>query len=184
MATKPVNKKKPAKLDNASMKRESDVAKETASVIPFNPLGSMGQFAEQFTPSTPSFGGASMESMMNNYKDQYEKMSGEAASSMRESMETITKGTEAMMKTVTEAAQESAQRNAESIKALMASRTINEFAEAQNKLAQKNFDEMMSAVTKMSEMSIKMWTEALEPISSQMTKAMNSASSAVKKNAA
>lgn len=197
MATKTA-KKKPSKATrkapakaaiSPAAKAESSAAKKS-TVVPFNPLGSM----TNFNTATPSFGGSfdSMESMMTNYKDQYEKMAEKmtegAPAAMRESIEscmkssaTFAKGAEQMMKAMAEAAQESAQRNSEAIKALMATRTLNEFAEAQNKLAQENFDETMSAVTKMSEMTIKLLTDAFEPINGQMTKAMTAA---MKKNAA
>ncbi len=128
---------------------------------------------------------------MNNFKNQYEKMTGDASASVRESVENLTKssstfakGAEQILKTVATVAQESGQRNAEAVKALMACRTLNEFAEAQNKLAQQNFDEAMSTMTKLSEMTIKLCSEAMEPINGQMTKAMTSAMSAAKKNAA
>ena len=125
---------------------------------------------------------------MANYKDQYEKLTGDATSSLREGVEscvksssTFAKGAEQLIKTLAEVAQESGQRNAEAIKSLMASRTLNEYADAQNKLAQQNFDDAMSTMTKLSEMTIKLYTEAFEPVNAQMTKAM---SSVMKKNAA
>jgi len=158
-------------------KRESPAAK-SGSVVPFNPLSSI----PNFNTSTPSFGGTfdSMESVMSNYKDQYEKLTGGASASAKEvieasvkSSQTFAKGAEKILKTLAELAQESSQRNAESMKALMASRTLNEFAEAQNKLAQQNFDEAMSTATKLSEMAIKLYTEAFEPINGQMTKAIS-----------
>lgn len=128
---------------------------------------------------------------MNNFKNQYEKISSEASSSVRESVENISKssatfakGAEQILKTITEAAQGSTQRNAEALKALMATRTLNEFAEAQNKLAQQNFDEAMSTITKLSEMTIKLCSEAFEPINGQVTKAVTTAMNSAKKNAA
>lgn len=132
---------------------------------------------------------------MNNFKNQYEKISGEASSSVRESVEniskssaTLAKGAEQILKTIAEAAQSSTQRNAEAMKALLSTRTLNEFAEAQNKLAQQNFDDVMSTITKVSELSIKLCSEAFEPINNQLTKAttnaMSSAAAAAKKNAA
>ena len=216
MASKPVKKKAAAKasaetaakavVEKAAVEKTEAVAKaaaftakpKLASVIPFNPLGGMTNpdFAK-FNQSIPSLGGSfeTMENTMNNFKDQCEKMSNEAASSVRESVENISKssatfakGTEQILKAIAEAAQDSGQRNAEAVKALMATRTLNEFAEAQNKLAQQNFEEAMSTITKLSEMTIKLCSEAFEPINGQMTKAMtnamSSAATAAKKNAA
>lgn len=212
MASKPVKKKAAPKASvEASAKAVVDkaetVAKATvgkaaaftakpklASVVALNPLSAMTNpdFAK-FNKSIPSLGGSfeTMETTMTNFKNQYEKISSEATSSVRESVEnlskssaTFAKGAEQILKTIAEAAQGSSQRNAEAVKALMATRTLNEFAEAQNKLAQQNFEEAMSTMTKLSEMTIKLCSEAFEPINGQMTKAMTSAMSAAKKNAA
>lgn len=116
---------------------------------------------------------------MNNYKEQYETTAASARQAIEscvKSSTTFAKGAEQIVKTITELAQESGQRNSEAVKSLMACRTLNEFAEAQNKLVQKNFDEAMSTATKLSEMTIKLYTEAFEPINGQMTKAMKKAS--------
>ncbi len=184
----------PASAKASVFSAKPKAAPKLTSVLPFNPLDGMtNSNILNLNQSMPSFEGfETMETTMNNFKNQYEKMSGDASSSVRESVEnltkssaTFTKGAEQMMKTLSEVVQESAQRNAEAMKSMMAVRTLNEFAEAQNKLAQQNFDDMMSVMTKMSEMTIKLCTEAFEPINSQMTKTMNSAMSAAgKKNAA
>lgn len=202
MASKTVKKKAPAKtaestVKSSAAKAASAAQAKTASVIPFGPLSGMTNTDfSNFNQSLPAFSGTfeSMETTMNNFKSQYEKMTCDASSSMRESVEcmtkstsSLTKGAEQMMKTIMQVAQESSQRNAEAMKAMMACRTMNEFAEAQNKMAQQNFDDAMSTMTKLSEMTIKLCTEALEPINGQMTKAMSGAmasASAMKKNAA
>jgi phasin family protein len=187
-------KKKAAPKSAAKSAMKQNTAPNTASVIPFNPLESIAKtnFAP-FNKTIPSFGGLeTMETTMNSFKEQVEKMSGGATETAREGIEsltksgaTFTKGAEQMMKTLAEVIQESSQRNAECMKKMMACRTLNEFTEAQNKMAQQNFDDMMSTMTKMSEMTIKLCKEAMEPMNNQMTKAMNSAMSAAqKKNAA
>ena len=196
MATKTVKKKSPVKTAGLSATKSKP---KSAAIVPFAPLaaslaGPLAGMAESnmcnFNQQLPSFGGnfETMETMMANYKDQYEKLTGDATSSLREGVEscvksssTFAKGAEQLIKTLAEVAQESGQRNAEAIKSLMASRTLNEYADAQNKLAQQNFDDAMSTMTKLSEMTIKLYTEAFEPVNAQMTKAM---SSVMKKNAA
>lgn len=183
MATKPT-KKKPAK-PSAAKAAPAKVAPRQAesAVIPFasfaNPLAA--ETLRQFTPATPSFESpfGSMETMMNNYKEQAEKYTSEASNAARQGVEScvkcstsLAKGAEQMFKTVAEMAQEAAQRNAENMKALMACRTLNEFTEAQNKMMQQSFDDAMSTATKLSEMAIKICNEAVEPLNGQMTKAM------------
>jgi phasin family protein len=61
----------------------------------------------------------------------------------------------------------------------MSSKTLNEWAETQNKIAQANLDDMMSAATKLSEMSVKLLSESAEPISEQMGKSIRKASEAM-----
>ena len=188
-----------ASASRAEAKAQSQ--KTGSAVIPFNPVSA--ETLRNFTTAAPNFGSAfgpdfkmsfelpfklpfdSMESTMSNYKAQYEKMGEEAQNFLRQNAESCSKtgqsfakGAEKMMKTIAEVAQESAQRNSESFKALMACRTINEFAEAQNKLMQQNFDDAMSTATKLSEMAIKICNEAIEPINGQMAKAMKKMSEA------
>jgi phasin family protein len=58
----------------------------------------------------------------------------------------------------------------------MAAKTVSEMSEAQSKLAQQGFEDAMAAATKISEMTIKLCTEALEPINDQVTKTVKKAS--------
>lgn len=179
MATKAVKKKSPAKAAPEVVSKSSDSSK-SASVIPFAPLAGMtNPNLCNFNQPIPSFEGAyeTMETLMANYKNQQEDLTN----SVTASLSTLANRTKDIIETLTSVAQESGQRNAEAIKSLMASRTLNEYAEAQNKLAQQNFDDAMSTMTKLSEMTIKLYTEAFEPVNAQMTKAM---SSVMKKNAA
>ena len=71
--------------------------------------------------------------------------------------------------------QATAEKQAQLAKELMASKTLNEMAETQNKIAQSQFNDFMANSTKLSEMSVKLLTEASEPINKQMNKAMNQA---------
>lgn len=150
-----------------------------STVVPFSPVAAEAlRSISGNAPEMKTYYNA-MEKTMSNYKDQYEKMSGDASAVVRQGIEgyvrfgtSMMKGCEAIMKTCIEMAQDSAERNSAALKSLMACRTLNEAAEAQNKLAQTNMDDAMSAVTKISEMTIKVCTEACEPLNDQMTKAM------------
>lgn len=179
MTNKSAKKKSDKSGNAAAPKEKTATAAAGSAVIPFNPLSA--ENLRNFAPATPSFTSPfeSMETFMNNYKEQYEKFSGDAAGSMRQGIEScvkcstsLAKGAEQMFKTMSEIAQESSQRNSEAYKALLACRTLNELAEAQNKLMQQNFDEAMSTATKLSEMAIKICNEACEPLNGQMTKTM------------
>ncbi len=89
------------------------------------------------------------------------------------------KGAEDIVGAMMSIAQSSAERQSTFIKEAMAVKTINEFAEIQNKIAQTNFDDFMAGATKISEISAKMLTEGVEPVSAQVSKAVNKATDAM-----
>lgn len=91
----------------------------------------------------------------------------------------LVKGVEEIMGTVVSIAQSSAEKQAKFAKEAMSSKTINEFAEIQNKIAQSSFDDFMSGFTKISEMSIKVLTEGSEPVNAQIAKVIQRATDAM-----
>ena len=64
-------------------------------------------------------------------------------------------------------------RTPKPFKSLMSCKTLNELTETQTRLAQDSFDNFISNAAKLSEMSVKLATEAFEPINSQMSKTMS-----------
>lgn len=129
-------------------------------------------------PTTPK----SMESMMNKSQSQFDFISKDANAVVKDGVEAFVKSgkicaerIQDIMSTCMSLAQDSSEKQAEAVKKLMACKTINEVTDCQSKLAQQSFDEMMSAVTKMTEMSIKMATEAIEPINDQVSKSIKKA---------
>jgi phasin family protein len=117
-----------------------------------------------------------MEILMTN-KDQFSKLSSEAANVGKEGLEALVKsssimfgGYEQMFKTCLGLAQKSAEKNAEAFKTLMTCKSLNELAEAQNKLAQQNFDDFISGATQLSELSVKLAADSFAPINEQVTK--------------
>lgn len=124
-----------------------------------------------------------METLMTNSPFQFDKISQEAANMGQANMEAaikssnmFMKGMEDMMKTCMEMMQDSTEKSTDAMKSMMACKTLNEYTEAQNKIAQSSFDDFMAGMTKLSEMGVKMCTEAAEPMNDQMTKAMKKAS--------
>ena len=91
----------------------------------------------------------------------------------------IAKGFESLMRETISFAQSSAEKQMQLAKDAMTSKTINEFSDAQNKLAQVSFDDFMSGTTKMTELGVKVLTEALEPINDQIAKSVQKATDAV-----
>lgn len=127
-----------------------------------------------------------MENIMTQAKAQYEKLTNEATSSGKEGLEALVrstniwiKGSEDLFKTYLSLAQDTATKNSEAFKTLLACKNLNELTEAQNKLAQESFDGFMAGATKISELSVKLATEALEPINDQVSKNIRKATDAV-----
>lgn len=117
-----------------------------------------------------------------NTNKQFEKFTQDAANIGQEQVEALVKsgtifakGMEDIVKTCMSIAQTQAEKGQEAAKTIMACKTLNEFTEAQSKLAQDSFDDFMTGATKLSELSIRVATESLEPINDQVGKAMKKA---------
>ena len=117
---------------------------------------------------------------------EFDKLTREAADLSRESIEAfvqsgaiLAKGGEEMVKTAASMAQTAGEKQAEFTKQLMSSKTVNEYAQAQNKIAQASFDQFMAGATRLSEMGVKLLSEASEPLNAQVTKAMAKANKAM-----
>lgn len=89
------------------------------------------------------------------------------------------KGMEDMMKTCMSKAQGANEKNANVWKSLMSCRTINEVAEAQSRMAQECLEDAMSTSAQMSEMTVKVAMDCLEPINKQMSEAMKRAQDSI-----
>lgn len=145
-------------------------------------FGSVIPFAN-FKPTSPSL--PFMESIMNDTQKNFEKIRNEATETTRQGVEAcaksgtaIAKGWEQLIKTSIELAQNSAERQSAAFKDLMACKTLNDLTEAQNRIAQANFEDAMQAATKISEISIKIATEAFEPINEEVSKTIRKTSEA------
>lgn len=126
-----------------------------------------------------------MEKTMTQSTQQFEKLTQDANAFSRDGVEAFiksgtifAKGFEDLMKATASLAKNNAEKQAQLMKAAMSAKTVNEWAEIQNKMTQANFDEFMSSATKISEMGVKLLTEASEPINEQMTKSMQKVSKA------
>ena len=125
---------------------------------------------------------AKVEKLMTEGKNRFDKLSQDAARTGREQVEAwvesgsvFVRGAEEFVKTYTALAQESAERNAQGFKTLLSSKTLNEYTEAQNSLAQQNFDDFMEGFTKLSELGVRLATEAFEPLNDQFSKSLRKA---------
>lgn len=120
---------------------------------------------------------------MTKGKIQYDQFAKEASEAGQQSMQAwmtcgnmLMKGAEDYMKTCMTLAQSATEKNTKAMKTLMGSKTINEYTEAQAKIAQQNFDEIMSSATKLTEITVKTCTDAFEPINEQVSQSVKKAS--------
>ena len=123
---------------------------------------------------------------MTQNKTQFDDITKEATAASQAQMEAFVKsgnifakGFEDILKTYVSIAQATAEKNTKSFQALLGCKTLNEYTEAQNKDAQQSFDDFSVSVTKLSEMSVKVTTEAFEPINDQVSKSIKKASDSI-----
>ncbi len=123
-----------------------------------------------------------METIMTQGKSQFDKFSQETANGGKDQMDAfmqsgtlLMKGFEGMLKTYMGMAQKSTEQNTQAFKSLMGCKTLHEFTEAQNQVTQKNMDDMMSCAAELSELGIKITTEAMEPVNGQLGKSIKNA---------
>lgn len=145
----------------------------------FDSVFKSGEAFFNFKPTSHS-----MEKMMSQSKVQMEKLTQDAQSMSKETMEACIKssnlwlkGCEELVRTAMSLAQSSAEKQTKLVKEALSSKTLNEFTEAQNKIAQHNFDDFMSGATKISEQYVKVLTACSEPVNAQVTKAVKKATS-------
>lgn len=145
---------------------------------------SMFKSSESFLNFKP--GTQTMEKLMNQSKSQMEKMTQDATNMGRESVEACIKssslwmkGCEDLMRTAMSLAQTSAEKQGKYLKEALSSKTLNELAEVQNKIAQSQLDDLMSGATKISEKYVKVLSECVEPINAQASKAVKKVTEAM-----
>lgn len=124
-----------------------------------------------------------METFTMKPNKNFDKIAQEATASAQEQFDAFSqaasiyaKGVEQMMKTCMEMAQQTTDELAESAKSLMSCKTINEYAEAQNRFAQATFEKIMGNTTKLSEMTIRIANDSLQPLNEQVGKVIKKAS--------
>ena len=135
------------------------------------------------SPSNPTPPFNPMETMMKQAPFNYEQMAQEAANSSRENMEALAKsgsifakGMEDIMRASMSLAQNTAEKQAEFMKQAMATKSLNDFTQMQSMLAKQGYEDFVSNTTKISEMSVQTLTSAVEPLNTQINKAVQKAS--------
>lgn len=126
-----------------------------------------------------------MEDIMTQSNNQFDKLTREAANASRDSFDAFAKsysifakGYESLVRTSLALSQSAAEKQANYAKQAMGCKTVNEFAEFQNKITQSNFDDLLAGVTQITEISAKTLTDSIEPLNNQLSKAMKKMSEA------
>ncbi len=170
-----------AKKTATSSKPESIVRKVAPSKTTSNVFPFQGLETKLLTP--PQLNPKSMEDMMSKSKKQMDQLTQDAADIGRESMEAFVKsgtifakGFEDLMRTSMTLAQSATEKQTRLAKEVMSSKSLHEFTETQSKIAQANYDDFLQSATKISEMGVKLLTEAAEPLNEQMNKTIRKAS--------
>ena len=123
-----------------------------------------------------------MEIVMSKTTTQFDKFikdttdfSSQYSDACSKSTTIMMKGFEDILGTMVSLVQTSSEKQAKFAKQAMGSKTINEFAEVQNKLVQSNFDDFVAGATKMSEIGVKLFTDSVEPVNAEVTKVIKKA---------
>ena len=163
--------RKPARRKGAAMASRSSA--KVADITPF--------FAGNFGGNP-----ANVDKFVSQGKNQFDKFTSEANSFGRDGMEALnksltifTKGCEEILRASMAIAQTAAEKQTKLIKDGLSAKTINEWTELQNRIAQTNFDDCMAACSKLSELSVRIMSETAEPLNKQVTKTMKKASEAI-----
>jgi phasin family protein len=168
-------------------KKKKTVAKKAAPLpLTAGKGATLTDFAKSFPQfqsfNIPQFQSFKMESPMMKNNKQFDKITQDSFMMGQDQMDAVmksctiwAKGMEDIMKICMDIATEAGEKTQNAAKTVMSCKTVNEFTEAQTKLAQASFDEFMTNATKISEKTVKLCTEAMEPINDQMGKTMKRA---------
>lgn len=123
-----------------------------------------------------------MEKMMTQGKTKLDRLAQEASCVGKDHMDAclkssniFMKGFEDIMETYMGMTQELTERNSEAFKEMLSCKTLNQLTETQTRLAQESFDELMSGATRLSELGVRVATDAFEPINDQLSKSVRKA---------
>lgn len=179
-APKPAVKKVTAKkaAPKKAVKKVISAAPKAAETV----TASQKKFAALLNQPGPK----TMEKIMAQNKNQFDQFTKDASAAGKEGVDAFVKsgtifakGMEEIIRESMSFAQTAAEKQAQFAKDAMSAKTINEWSDIQNKIAQENFDDFMSGFTKLSELGTKIMTDAIDPINKQMTKAAQKAGQAV-----
>ncbi|MFN3700925.1 MAG: phasin family protein [Alphaproteobacteria bacterium] len=181
-AVKPAAKKTTKTVKKAVKKSVKKATSPKAKAAVKSAVKSVGGASNisQFKPFNPNT--MNMEKVMSQGKNQFDKLAQDASVASRENIEAViksstifAKGLEEVMRLSMSMAQDAAERQSRFMKDVLSVKTLNEFTEVQNRIAQANFEDFMSGATKITEISTKILNDSIEPINNQFTKSIKKA---------
>jgi phasin family protein len=124
--------------------------------------------------------------MTQTKKVQFDKLAEEASATGQENMQAwvsagnvFLKGAQDYMQACVSVAQQSSEYNAKAMKTLMGCKTVTDFTDAQSNIAKQGFENFVATSTQLTELSVKLCTEAFQPINDQVSKTVKKASEAM-----
>jgi phasin family protein len=145
---------------------------------------------EQVVKASTEAGQKNFESLVATSKKQMDeamKALDEAAVFAKGNVEAVmassqaaTKGIESLAKAAGEYTKTSFTEAQSTVKSLSAAKTAKDFFEIQNSSVKKSYDSFVAESSKMSEMMVKLMTDAFEPLSSRMAVAVETFAKPVK----
>ena len=147
-------------------------AKKTTPTIDTKPMDDAvaagKQSVEQAVAATKEQVESASNAALKSYDD-FAVYNKEAVDAYVKAGNVMTKGMEDLGKTLFAFAQSQAESNVSAAKAMMTAKTLNDVVEIQSDLARSQFDAFVAESTKVSEMSLKVANETVEPIQAQFT---------------
>lgn len=174
---------------NAAQNAGAEAMKNWSNMLQQSPFKMEGFDPKSF--SMPSFGSMpsmpSMNSMpsfpqFDQFKsksqdaaNQYNSFLNKATAAAEKSRNRLAAGAEECSKTIASITQSNVQRANEALRSLMACKSLNEYADVQNRLFKQNFEAMSSETAKLVEQVTKTVASASEPLNDLAASAMTEA---------
>lgn len=143
-------------------------------MTPQSPSGAAYEKADQARENLASQARESRDSFQQ-YTNDLGAMGREQAEAFMQFSTKLAKGVDEIIRKSMDLAQKSAAKQSELIKIALSSKSLNEWQEAQNKLAKNSFDDFMTNATAISELSVRVLTESAEPLNAQVNKSIKKA---------
>lgn len=150
-----------------ALKNWTKMFQQTPSFLPQSPFKMEGFMNNASFPQFDQF-----QTQAQSAANQYTAILSKASAAAEKSRNRLAAGAEECGKTLASMAQSNAQRTNEAMRTLMTCKSLNEYADVQNRLFKQNFEAMSSEYAKLVEQVTKCVSSASEPLSDLASSAM------------